>query len=121
MDIFLLLVALVTLIFILRKLTGIKYDISLLQNELQDLKKLISSGPLRPSEKQEPKTAPPAPVTPEPSVIPSKEEIKTVQWPERKRQVAGGVKQEAESVKPVYTPAVAKQSWFSKWLLDNPD
>jgi uncharacterized membrane protein len=120
MEIFLLIVALVMLIFILGKMTGIKYHLNLLQEELRDLKKLISSSPVRPPEKQEPKVVPPAPVTPEPPGIQLKEEIKTVHWPELKTEIQP-FKQEAGVGKPVYTPTVAKQSWFSKWLLDNPD
>ena len=132
MDIFLLLVVLVTLIFIFRKLTGIKYGLGELQKELQDLKKgIIGSS-----------SAPPVPPAPPVSLVPSvssappkvplKEEIQTVEWPELKteiqpfkagglRQEAVGRRQEAGGVKPVYTTPVAKQSWFSKWLLDNPD
>jgi len=134
MDIFLLIVALVILIFILKKLTGITYDLSLLQDELRDLKKLISSSSTRPPEKQEPGTIPPAPVTPKPPGVQLKEEIKTVEWPELKtsiqpfKQEAGGGKQAATSARQeagvgnqAHTPTTAKQSWFSKWLLDNPD
>jgi uncharacterized membrane protein len=132
MDIFLLLVVLATLIFIFRKLTGIKYDLSQLQQELQDLKKLISSSPLQPSEKQELKAIPPAPALPEPPQVQIKEEIQTVEWPELKTEIyppkekfsmpeAGGGRQETEGMKPAYMPATTKQNWFSKWLLDNPD
>jgi uncharacterized membrane protein len=138
MEIFLLLVVLVILIFLFRNLTGLKYDLSELQKELQDLKKLISSPP-RPSEKQESTVVPPAPVTPEPPRVQMKEEIQTVEWPGLKTEIqpfkekfsmsgagsgspeAGVGKQEAGSSRPVYIPARTKQSWFSKWLLDNPD
>jgi len=128
MDIFLLIVVLVMLIIIARKMTGIKYDLSLLQKELQDLKKFISSGAVRPHEKQESKAVAPASIVTEPPRVQLKEEIKTVDWPELKKQESGGVKHEAGSIKretggvrTLYTPTAAKQSWFSKWLLDNPD
>jgi uncharacterized membrane protein len=120
MEIFLLLVVLVTLIFIFRNLTGIKNNISELQNELLDLKKMTSSGPVRPPEKQEPKPVPLAPVTTEPPKVQIREEIRTVEWPELKTEIQP-LKQVAGSPMPIYTPPVAKQSWFSKWLLDNPD
>ena len=137
MEIFLLLVVLVTLIFIFRNLTGIRDHIRDLQNELLELKRMVSSGPARPAERQEPKTVPLAPVLPEPSKIQTKEEIKTVDWPELKTEIqpfnAGGLRQEmggekqgaskqkAGGANPFYTPPITKQSWFSKWLLDNPD
>ncbi|HEY8734585.1 MAG TPA: DUF2339 domain-containing protein, partial [Puia sp.] len=68
-----------------------------------------------------------------------KEDNQTVEWPELKTEIqpfkekfsmsgagsssseAGVAKQEAGSSRPVYIPASPKQSWFSKWLLDNPD
>jgi uncharacterized membrane protein len=131
MEIFLLLVVLVMLIFLFRNLTGIKYDLGELQKELQDLKKSISS-PARPPEKPETKPLPPVAVTPEPPLVQTREEIKTVEWPELKteiqtfeaegrKQEAGGRRLEAGSSGPLYTPPVTKQTWFSKWLLDNPD
>ena len=48
MEIFLLLVVLVIMIFLFRNLTDIKNELTHLQHELLDLKKLISSGPSRP-------------------------------------------------------------------------
>src|ERR1700759_2800823 len=116
MDIFLLLVVLVMLIIILRKMTGIKYDLSLLQKELQDLKKFISSSPVRPSEKQELKAVNPAPVIPEPPRVQLKEEIKEAVWPELKSQDAGrakqgaaGLERAAGSLRPAYIPSTEKQ------------
>jgi len=130
MEIFLLLVVLVILIFIIRNITGIKDELSHLQQELLELKNFLKTSPRQSLEKGESKSNILHPVTPEPPK--KKEEIVVRDWPEIKEEVlpAKGVtySREAEtdfakreSPAPFVVSPYAKQNWFNKWLQENPD
>jgi uncharacterized membrane protein len=140
MEIFLLLVVLVILILLFRNFSGVKSELNSLKKELSDTKILVGRIVHEEIIKPDEKPAPPAPVEPaQPPVQKEKEitvqkdeEIRIVEWkvppvdaPKKEERIPAKM-QEPEYVPRATTvqpnvPAATKQSWFNKWLQDNPD
>jgi uncharacterized membrane protein len=129
MEIFLLLVVLGVLVLLFRNLSDVKNELTRLDNELHDFKNFIRGGTLPGKEKPTEKPVVTTENIPVTTAHPVSEEYK-------KAVFSVGEKEQPEDVrykKPetVYTvpktmqPASVldspKQSWFNKWLQDNPD
>ena len=145
MEIVLLLAVLVILILLFRHFSAIVDELASLKKELSEIKillgKNVQDGIKKPDEKP-PLQAPVVATTPpvekvdqittqkEEEIVVHQEEIRIVEWPSarapiKEESIPAIVPASEHSRRPAtvepYVPAAPRQSWFNKWLQDNPD
>jgi uncharacterized membrane protein len=131
MEILLLLVILIVVVLLFRNLSVVHDEVTKLNNELFDIKNLISNKYRQETKNLDEVT--PAIKRPEPVLPPlvGKKEIqierKPIVEPEIPKRETAPLQKTETIISPRgvhlhdYGPAPAKPNWFSKWLQDNPD